>query len=457
MSRTTRTPLRPRFVRHLERSGLLADVERPLVALSGGVDSVCLLHLLRFTPGLDHFELRAAHFDHAMRDGSAADADWVRGLCRAWAVPLELDRAGSAPRSEAEARARRYAFLRRAAEQTGADAILTAHHADDQAETLLFRLARGTGPAGLAGIRARRGRVVRPLLPFTRTEVLAYARACRIHWRDDPTNRSERYVRNRIRLVLLPLLETVRPGATRRLARLADHAAEAESAWSAVTRSALARALIGRSDSEFVLARERLLAYHPHIRGRVLRHLLNELGSRPGSAGTRAAVEFISSGASGGAIELPGGVRLVRDFDRLRVLLLDGQAPGGSALVIGSAEAGSGSFVAGGQSYQAQWAPEPRGAGVGLTAAFDLSSLVFPLELRGWRPGDRIRLGYGSKKLKKLWQERRVGRRDRARVPVLADAAGRVLWAAGLARSNDALPQREQPVFTLTVTDGEPD
>jgi tRNA(Ile)-lysidine synthase len=397
----------------------------------------------------------AAHFDHAMRADSAADAAWVRGLCRAWAVPLVEGRAGAAPRSEAGARALRYTFLRQEAERLGADAILTAHHADDQAETLLFRLARGTGPGGLAGIRARHRDLIRPLLPFTKEELHAYARARGIRWREDPTNRSARWARNRIRHEVLPALEAVRPGAAERIAGLAERAAEAEEAWREVVRRALGGVLLARSDGEFVLARELLLAYHPHVRARVLRCLLNELGSRPDRSGTRAAVEFISSGASGGGIGLPGGVRLEREFERIHIRRRAGALPAEVRLAIHAAEAGSGSFVAGGQRFLAEWSPEPRVNGAGRAAAFDPSSLRFPLELRAWQPGDRIRLGYGRKKLKKLLQERRIGRAARGRVPVLQDAAGQILWVVGVARSSEALPLPDQPVFTVAVLDGD--
>src|SRR5690606_15955834 len=116
----------------------------------------------------------ATHFDHAMRPGSGADAQWVAGLCRAWDVPLAAARAEDPPRSEAAARELRYAFLHAAAERFAAETLVTAHHADDQAETVLFRLARGTGLAGLAGIPERRGIIARPLLAFTRGELAAY-------------------------------------------------------------------------------------------------------------------------------------------------------------------------------------------------------------------------------------------------------------------------------------------
>ncbi|CAN5778589.1 tRNA lysidine(34) synthetase TilS [soil metagenome] len=442
-----------RFALHLQASGLLSDVERPLVALSGGLDSVCLLHLLRFA--VTPVAVEAAHFDHAMRPDSGADADWVRGLCTAWRVPLALGRAERPPRSEAAARDMRYAFLHEAAERIGAGAILTAHHADDQAETVLFRLARGTGLTGLAGIPARRGLIARPLLPFTRAELRAYAHACGLRWREDVSNRSLRFARNRIRHTVLPALESTRPGAARRIARLAERAAEAESAWQAVTRTAVADALVERFPSGYALARDRMLAYHPHVRARVIRHLLNELGSRPGRSGTRAAVEFISSGASGSGIEIAGGVRLEREFGRIVIRLRLDAVTVDRPLIIRAAAPGSGSFVAGGQRYVAQWAPTPRGAETRHTAAFDPSSLQFPLELRSWRPGDRIRLQYGRKKLKKLLQEQRIGRADRARAAILCDAGGSVLWVVGVARSVEARPAPGPSVFTLTVLHGE--
>jgi tRNA(Ile)-lysidine synthase len=427
----------------------VGDRRRVLVALSGGLDSVVLLHLLRFPLARD---VVAAHFDHAMRADSGTDAQWVRGLCRAWDVPLEMARAEDAPESEASARELRYTFLLAAAERVGADAVLTAHHADDQAETVLFRLARGTGLAGLAGIPVRRGIIVRPLLAFTRAELSAYAAVSRIGWREDPSNRSLRFARNRIRHRVLPELERARPGATRRIARLAHAAAAAERAWRGIVAAAAQDVVKHADESGFVLARERLLAYDPHVRARVIRHLLARLGSRPDRAGTRSAMTFINSGMSGGGLELTGGVRLEREFERLNLRTLRPEPqPPDVALRIADAGPGSGSFVAGGQKYVARWAPAGQMAEAGHAASFDPSSLRFPLELRAWRAGDRIRLAYGSKKLKRLFQELRIGRGRRASIPVLTDSAGAVLWAVGVARSSDAHPGAADAVLEITV------
>jgi tRNA(Ile)-lysidine synthase len=443
-----------RFMRHARRTGLLRDDVHILVALSGGLDSCVLLHLLRFIPAGPR--LSAAHFDHAMRRASAADADWVRGLCVAWAVPLFTQRADAPPVSEEAARDLRYAFLDAAVALSGADAIVTAHHADDQAETLLFRLARGTGVTGLAGIPERRGIIARPLLPFLRTELTAYARAVGLRWREDPTNAEPQYDRNRVRRSVLPALESIRPGATGRIASLAARAADAESAWKQVVRGAIRRVLLSRDATGYTLARERLLDYHPHIRARVIRRLLATLGSRPGRAGTDVALQFISTGVSGSRIEVTGGIVLEREFDRLLLRSpRSGTASVDVSLRIPTADAGAGNFVAGDRTFQAYWTLAQAGTGSGQTASFDPSSLRFPLELRAWRAGDRIRLAYGSKKLKKLFLERRVGRARRRAVAVLSDAMGSVLWVVGLQQSVVAQPGQAQTVFQITVVDGD--
>jgi tRNA(Ile)-lysidine synthetase-like protein len=124
-------------------------------------------------------------------------------------------------------------------------------------------------------------------------------------------------------------------------------------------------------------------------------------------------------------------------------------------LQIRSAEGGAGTCVIGGRRYLARWAPAVRGAEPGLTACFDPAALRFPLELRGWRPGDRIRFRYGSKKLKELFRERRIGRDARVRMPVLRDADGQVLWVVGVAYADTARPRADTSAFQIAVEDGD--
>jgi tRNA(Ile)-lysidine synthase len=459
MSRAREEPVRAavrrfqrRFVRDLRR--LVDPHDTILVAVSGGIDSVVLLHLLRFGHDLPPIRLHAAHFDHRMRAGSMHDAAWVRGLAAAWQVPLTVGETPLPLRAEAAARAARYAFLLAAADATGATRIATAHHADDQAETVLFRMIRGTGLGGLSGIPPRRGPFIRPLLAFRRAEIERYARDCAIAWRVDPTNAQPIHTRNRIRLHVLPALEAIRPGATAALTRLAADARAAERAWRPIVDRAFQDVVRTTPDASLELARDRLLAYHPHVRARVLRRALRRFGSVPGRSGTHAALEFTTAGASGGMIELAGGVQLLRSFDRL-VIRRTG-APPAPDRPVRIDEPGTGRAVAtiGGRALTIDWscaAREPAAP----AASFDPAALRFPLELRAWRPGDRVVFAYGSKKLKKLFAERRIARDDRARTPVLADADGRVLWVVGVTRAAGAEPAEGGPVFQITVANGE--
>lgn len=433
---------------------------RALVALSGGADSTALLHLLRFGPAaLPPGHLLAAHFDHRMRTDSGADAAWVRGVCTAWEVPLVEGVAEVVPVGETGARTMRWAFLRNAARATGADVIVTAHHADDQAETVLHRIIRGTGLAGLAGIApertvrigGRRVRILRPLLAVRRDALRAYCRRHHLRWREDPTNVLAMTPRNAIRLRLLPALEAAAPGATERLVRVAALARQAEHAWHAALADVRADVVRDRSRSRIVLARQALLDYDPQVRRRVLRQQLRRFGPVPGRAATEAADAFIRSAASGKGMTLTGGLRLERDRDRI-IVRRTRQPPTDRPLAIAAPAAGSGVARIGGRRVAARWAPGrvPGGAD---TLDVDPTTIAFPLMLRRWQPGDRIRLHYGSKKLKKLFLERGLGRFERGRTPVLADATGRVLWVPGIARAHDVGPVEGAPGFHIAVSE----
>lgn len=453
----SRPALATRFAQHVIDAGLVHPRSTILVALSGGLDSVVLLHLLRFrVPHLER-SLVAAHFDHRMRADSARDAEWVAGLCRAWEVPLVQAAAEEPLRSEAEARSARYRFLRATARRRDISGVATGHHADDQAETVLFRIIRGTGIAGLAGIPERRGVLIRPLLPYPRTELARYAADCHLRWRDDPTNRLLRYARNRLRHEVLPRIEAISPGVAAALNRLSEDAREVEEAWDGVLDRLEAESMLDQAESWIELARLTLLSYHPALRARLLRRLMRRLGSQADRAGTRLALEFISSGASGARIQVTGGLELAREFDRIRIVrpAARGEArPTDEPLVIRGPNAGEGTVVVGGRSVRLRWScgqvgEEPGSPSDGSAASFDPAALLFPVTVRAWEPGDRIRLAAGTKKLKKLFVERRIGRSQRARIPILVDAHGRVLWVHGAARAAEAEPKPGGPVFRV--------
>lgn len=208
--------------------------DRVCVALSGGRDSVCLLDLLCATARWHGGELSAITVDHGTRPGSAADADFAEELARARGLPIHrVDLALGSDASEATARAHRLGAF----DELDVDAVATAHHRDDLVETLLLHLLRGAGTRGLAGMRWRRGRLVRPLLAVSGDELEAWAEARGLAWRTDPTNANSKFLRNRVRSELLPLLEHLRPGATSAVARAAAHAADDDHHLAELARS----------------------------------------------------------------------------------------------------------------------------------------------------------------------------------------------------------------------------
>ncbi len=219
--------LRHRVLASVNEHALWAPGDAVAVAVSGGLDSVALLDLLHCTRAAHGGELQVVTVDHGTRESSRGDAAFVRDL----AASLDLPFVGArfelgADASEAACREARHSVFR------GLDArrVALAHHRDDQAETVLLQLLRGTGTRGLAGMRWRSGRLVRPLLDVRRAELEAWAEHRGLRWREDPTNTDRRFLRNRVRAEVMPLLESLRPGAVEALARSAAVAGE-DDAW----------------------------------------------------------------------------------------------------------------------------------------------------------------------------------------------------------------------------------
>jgi tRNA(Ile)-lysidine synthase len=456
-------PVARRFRDHVAAAGGLREGDGVVVALSGGADSVTLLHLLRFTPGLPPLDLSAVHVDHRMRPESGDDARWVAGLCRAWGVPLAEALLDPVPRSEAEARRARYEALEARRREAGARWVVTAHHADDQAETVLFRALRGTGPAGLRGIRQRKAPGLwRPLLPFTRDELRGYAQAHRLTWREDPSN-ALLLARNVIRHRILPeAVAGVAAGARKALAGLARRAAMDEAALRRLEGEVLQASGLRRERGGWSVDAAAVAGRPPAVRARLVRALARRLGCVPGEAGTRRAVEFTSSGRSGGAVPLGSGVTLRRELERLLVVR-DAPRTEDAALVLDPRAGGRGEVVIGGARYRVAWvgvgagADEPDGSAPGTAARFPIRGLAVPLLVRGWLPGDRVRLAYGSKKMKKVFLERGVPPGERSRFPVLVDALGHVLWVPGVVRAAEAAPAEDEETLTIGITHAESD
>ncbi len=457
---SARIDLIGRFDEHLRSSRLLPQGSPVTIALSGGLDSIVLLDLLADLRSKWGWRLAAAHFDHRMRAESSEEAEWVRAKCAKLFLPVKIGRAHLAPSGEAQARELRYRFLYRARDELGGGWLATAHQADDQAETVLFRLLRGSGLAGLSGIPARRApRTVRPLLPFWRIEIEAHARARDLDYLTDPTNLDVRYQRNWIRHVLIPRLEAEGHVDLRgELVRLAGLAGRASAVVGQITERAAGELILEATKGRIAVARTRLLAYDSKVRAHLLRALVARVGPQPGRVGTRIALEFTNSCSSGRSIDLSGGVRLSREFDRL---LIERRARELSDvdedLVLRDCRSGRGDVSIAGVRWRVRWglgAPADDTVCGEQFACFDPTELQFPLAVRSWRPGDRIRQAAGTRKLKKVFVDHEVGRSQRGGYPLVADQT-RVLWIVGLLKSVQARNRGEGELFWVSIARAE--
>jgi tRNA(Ile)-lysidine synthase len=420
----------------IRRHAMLAGGETVLVAVSGGADSVALLHvMLGLVPRL-RLRLHVLHVDHGLRAESGEDADFVTALAGGLGIPVTVERARVRPGASLEAAAReaRYAALERAADRIGADRIAVGHTLDDQAETVLMRVLEGAGVRGLAGIPPVRGRVIRPLLAVRRHLIEAEVRALGIEWRDDPSNRDRKHLRNRIRHDVLPMLTaTLDPGVVPALGRVARTARETIEALEHAASVELERLAVP-AEGALVFSRSALAGLPEPLAIEVLRQAAGRLGAglRLRAWGHRGLARLLAPVAPR---PFPlGGVTFEASGDRVRVAahalpsfascVLD--LPGRVELP----EIGRTLVATVRPSDNLDFDRDPD------HAAFDADQLPARLLVRPRQAGDRLTPFGGARprRLKTMLIDAGVPRWDRERLPVV-EAAGAIVWVAGLRRS----------------------
>lgn len=390
------------LLKQLRQYTMLSPGDRVNCAVSGGADSMALLWGLYLLKDKLEIHLAAVHFNHGLR-GAESDAEeaFVREFCARFEIPLTVGRGIVTPGNkglEAAARDARYAFF-----STLPGKIATAHTADDNAETLLMHLIRGTGLKGLGGIAPVNGAVIRPMLHITRQQVLAFLEEYHIPYREDSSNRTDDFLRNRLRHHVMPLLRSENPKICENLSATASRLREDEKALSDSARF------------ETLPDVPALRAMSPALRSRVLETFLKQCGApEPNASHIALAEALVFSETPSARAAFPGGVTLSRRYDRLEHL----QALPPLETIILPKE-GSLELL----QLGLRIITEPAGSVQNTEGIFT----VIPcgtLILRCRREGDCIRLSGGTKSVKKLFADRKIPASQRQQVPIVADASG---------------------------------
>jgi len=447
----------------IRRGRLLQPGDCVGVCVSGGADSVAMLLLLIELREKLGIVLSVVHFNHELR-GKASDADekFVAKLAAKQGLPFHAGRENVAAKARREkanledaARRARYAFFAHLAADGKLTKLAVAHTADDQAETVLAHILRGTGLAGLGGIHPAWGHVVRPLLQIRRSALRAYLKQRKQPWREDITNRDTAKLRARIRKKLLPLVEKqFQPAVVEHLVALAEAAREDEALLDAITTER-ASTIVQKSFAATSVQLQDLLkplgdrAPFPNsdaVRKRIVRHIVKDLKQRGGQLNAdhvQSVLELAEHGENGKSLPLPGGIEVRREHDSLVFRATSGESSkskasnppmqfeqqidfsGGETLIEVPCLACVFRFT------NIDW-PSNRGETSVMGAVLDRHSLRLPLVLRSWRPGDQLRPSGHRKahKLKRLLNEKRISRWEREGWPVLT-SAGVLAWARG--------------------------
>ena len=423
-----------------------------VVALSGGPDSVALLHVLVSLKSIYRLDLHAAHLEHGLRGEDALDdLRFVESLCGRLGIPLTVKRvkmaelaASSSLSLEAVARKVRYAFLDEVLTATGAGRIATGHNANDQAETVLLKLLRGSGIAGLRGIRpAIEGRIIRPLVEAKREEILLYLNEKGQDYRTDASNSEDAFDRNRVRRLLLPLIEQeFNP-------RIVDSLVRTASVFSLVGSyfdnevASVAKACCRFEDGRITVSLPVFRAVPQIVKLFTIYSLLRSLegDDQVVSFDTLSAVANVADRSqSGSRVDIGSGITAFKEYDTLVIGRDVAQA---RAYEVALGIPGVTAIGEAGCSFDlAVFQERPDSADLyrsGGEAYFDFDKLALPLVARNWREGDRfVPFGLsGSKKVHDVFTDEKVPISERARTPIVCDRED-IIWVAGVRRAERA-------------------
>jgi tRNA(Ile)-lysidine synthase len=445
----------------IDRYNMLKKGDIVLVAVSGGPDSVCLLEVLNYLKDEYRLSLHVAHLNHKFRKEADKEAEFVRKLAEEKGIASTIEAIDvkeycikKGLSKQEGAREVRYDFLNRIADEVGATRIATGHTADDQAETFLMRLIRGSGASGLSAIPPVRGRIIRPLIEIKKTEALGFLKENNIRYVKDPTNIRPVYLRNKIRLELLPLLvKRFNPNIASALCREADILREDEAFLNGIADTIFKEMVTAQEKDSITLNYLRFSGLHPAIKKRVVRRAVAELTGglkRISYIHITSAIDAVKN--TGKGIDLTDNIRIERDYNSLKVCVgkvkstavqeaVQIDVPGTTEVPYFNIKLEA--------IINNRGAAVPEKADTGL---FDLDRAALPLFIRSRKEGDYFFPAgmKGRKKLKEYLIDHKIPRAEREKIPVLVDKNNGILWIIGL-RMDERFRAKEDTKRRLVV------
>ncbi|KAE9636211.1 tRNA lysidine(34) synthetase TilS [Defluviitalea raffinosedens] len=440
-------PMLQRIYKIIKEYNMIQKDNNIIVGVSGGADSMCLLHLLKQVSRIVPFKITAVHINHGIRGKEAEeDAAYVRDICKAWDIPCfiyNIDVKKEALKrkcSEEEAgRAVRYEIFEKVREETHGDKIAVAHNMNDQAETVLMQLFRGSGMKGLGGITPVRDHIIRPLLEFTRDEIEQYCLENHIHYRQDYTNALNIYTRNKIRNELIPFIKkNFNPNIVKTLYNMSTLLREEESFLNDEANKHLKLCIKEEKAHLVILDNPLFCSYHPVLQKRIIRIVLERLRGQLKNIDLNHVLDVIelSRKGTGKKLCLPNDIIVKRQYEDLifqageelfEGFCYDVSVP--STIFVKELNAKVEVIVLDKENFNLSHQNT-------CTKSFDYDKIETGLHIRTKQPGDRILLKNGTKKLKDFFIDEKIPRDERDRIPLLADG-NKILWVIGY-RYSDA-------------------
>lgn len=431
-----------KVIETIKKYSMISEGDHILIALSGGQDSVCLLQILHKLKEEFKISLSAIYIDHRLRpEEIPLEMDFCKKLCHTLSIPfltksidvLHFAKTEGISRQEA-ARELRYKVFYETADEIKANKIALGHNRDDQTETVLIRLIRGSGTTGLSGIPPLRGKIIRPLIEVERAEIEALLDKLNIPFVIDSSNLTDRYLRNKIRHLIMPEIKKINPGVTKTISRTSDIFRDEERYFDIIVTKSLMKMISRKNDRSIELFTAPMEILDTVILRRVLRRAIDATKGLRGISFLHIEdiINLLKSGKSGDRIFLPNNIRVIKKYSLLTITSEEPKKlPNYIIEKTGEIRLPESSLVLFTEIISAG---EVDGMGDGKkTATINADRLEFPLSIRARKSGDYFYpLGFGKKKkLQDYFVDEKIPRDERDSIPILINANGEIVWIVG--------------------------